>query len=264
MNETSQEITVNSPGVIMSSLFEILLPIILSLFWIKYFYGKITCILIGIAGFIVSVFIEGLFLKLIQWIAGTGVFFYIIAGLSPGIFEETGRYICLKYLSSKEQYQQKNISVSYGIGHGGIESIFIGISIFYNLIAKDTLIEKGAMKSSITFFMCLMSATERFFAVLFHISASVFVYKTVKEKNITYYIIAIILHDLIDLFALFYRIGTIKSIFVIELLIGILSSCVAYFAYKLYHSLESHSEFENIENFKREEKDDINLINNNY
>jgi len=63
MNETSQEITINSPGIIIASLLEILLPFILSFTWIKYFYGKITCILIGIAGFIVSVFIEGLFLR---------------------------------------------------------------------------------------------------------------------------------------------------------------------------------------------------------
>ena len=261
MNETSQEITINSPGIIIASLFEILLPFILSFTWIKYFYGKITCILIGIAGFIVSVFIESLFLKLIEWIAGRGIFFYIIAGLSPGIFEETGRYICLKYLSSKEQYQQRNISVSYGIGHGGIESIFTGITLLTNLFTKDTLIEKGLLKSSITFFICLMSAIERFFAVLTHISVSVLVYKAVKEKKIIYYIIAIILHDLVDLIALFYRIGTIKNIFVIELIVGIFSSCIGYYAYILYNSLESHSDFENIEkSFKIEEKEDANLI----
>ena len=262
MNETSQEITINSPAIILSSLFEILLPFILSFIWIKYFYGKITCILIGIAGFIVSVFIEGIFLQIITWATGRGIFYYIIAGLSPGIFEETGRYICLKYLSSKEQYQHKNISVSYGIGHGGIESILVGIAFFSNLFSKDTLIEKGILKSSITFFMCLMSAMERFFAILYQISGSVFVYKAVKEKKIIYYIIAIVLHDLIDLIAFFYRIEAIKNLFVIELIIGIFSSCIGYYAYKLYNSLESDSE--NMEkSFKKEEKENTNLIDNN-
>jgi uncharacterized membrane protein YhfC len=259
MNETSQEITINSPGIILSSLFEILLPFILSFIWIKYFYGKITCILIGIAGFIASVFIESLFLQLITWIAGQGILFYIIAGLSPGIFEETGRYICLKYLLSKEQYQQRNISVSYGIGHGGIESILVGIAFFSNLFTKDTLIEKGILKSSITFFMCIMSAMERFFAVLFHISASVLDYKAVKEKKIVYYIIAIILHDIVDFIAFLYRIKTIQNIFVIELIIGIFSSCIGFYAYKLYNSLESHSDSENLA-FKIEEKEDTNYL----
>jgi len=265
MNETSQEITINSPGIIIASLLEILLPFILSFIWIKFFYDKITCILIGIAGFIVSVFIESLFLKLIEWIAGRGIFFYIIAGLSPGIFEETGRYICLKYLSSKEQYQQRNISVSYGIGHGGIESIFTGITLLTNLFTKDTLIEKGLLKSSITFFICLMSAIERFFAVLTHISVSVLVYKAVKEKKIIYYIIAIILHDFVDLIALLYQLEIIKKIYVVELIFGISSFCIAYYAYKLYNSLESHSDLENMENdFKIEEKEDeANLMGNN-
>jgi len=265
MNETSQEITINSPGIIIASLFEILLPFILSFIWIKYFYDKIICILIGIAGFIVSVLIESVFLKIIEWFSGRLILFYIIAGLSPGIFEETGRYICLKYLSSKEQYQQRNISVSYGIGHGGIESILTGIILLSNLFTKDTLIEKGLLKSSITFLMCLMSAIERIFAVLSHISASVLVYKAVKKKKIIYYIIAIILHDLIDLIALLYQLGIIKNIYVVELIIGICSSCITYYAFKLYNNLESHSDLENMENdFKTEEKEeDANLMGNN-
>ena len=261
MTEIPQEINISFPGIIISSFLEILLPFILSFIWIKYFYGKFFCILIGIVGFIASVAIESVFLQIIAWIAGRGIFFYIIAGLSPGLFEETGRYICLKYLLSKEQYQQKSISISYGIGHGGIESLLVGITFLSNLFAKDLLIEKGILKSSITFFVSLMGFVERIFAVLFHISASVFVYKAVKEKKIIYYIIAIILHDLVDLIALFYRIGTIKNIFVIELIVGIFSSCIGYYAYKLYHSLESHSDFENIEqSFKIEEKEDANII----
>ena len=245
MTETPEEITVNFPGTIIASLLEILLPFILSFIWIKYFYVKITCILIGIAGFITSVSVEGIFLQLIAWIAGRGIFFYIIAGLSPGIFEETGRYICLKYLLSKEQYQQKNISVSYGIGHGGIESLLIGITFLSNLFAKDTLIEKGILKSSITFFSSLMGALERVFAIIIHISASVLVYKTVKGKKITYYIIAIIFHDLIDLVAILYRFEYIKNIFVLELIIGIFSSCFAYYVYKLYLSFDTDLDLKN-------------------
>ena len=62
MNKTLQERTINVPGTIIASLFEILLPVILSIIWMKYFYNKISCILFGISGFIGSVFIEILFL----------------------------------------------------------------------------------------------------------------------------------------------------------------------------------------------------------
>ena len=106
-----------------------------------------------------------------------------------------------------------------------------------------------------------MSAIERFYAVLFNISASVFVYKAVKEKKICYYIIAIILHDLVNLIAHLYQLDIIKNIFVIELIVGIFSSFIGYYAYILYNSLESHSDFEIIEkSFKIEEKEDANLI----
>ena len=259
MTETPEEITINFPGIIISSILEILLPLILSFIWIKYFYGKITCILIGIAGFIGSVAIEGVFLQLIGWIAGKGIIFYIIAGLSPGLFEETGRYICLKYLLSKEQYQQKNISVSYGIGHGGIESLLIGITFLSYLFAKDALIEKGILKSSITFFSSLMGVVERISAIMLHISASVLVYKTIKGKKITYYIIAIIVHDLVDLVAILYRFDYIKNIFVIEFIIGIISSCFGYYVYKLYLGFDTDSDLKNGEKASIiEEKKKIN------
>ena len=259
MTEKPEEITVNFPGTIISSIIEILIPFILSFIWIKYFYGKITCILIGIAGFIVSVFIEGIFLQIIIWATGRGIFYYIIAGLSPGIFEETGRYISFKYLLSKEHYQHKNISVSYGIGHGGIESLLVGITFLSYLFAKDSLIEKGIIKSSITFFSSLMGAVERIFTVIIHISASVLVYKAVKGKRIAYYIIVIIFHDLIDFVAILYRFEYIKNIFVVELIIGIFSSCFAYYVYKLYFSLDTDFDVKNGEKaFIIEEKKKTN------
>jgi len=262
MNETSKEITISVPGTIIAFLFEILLPVILSIIWMKYFYNKISCILVGIAGFVASVFIEKyIFLLLIFLIAGYGVFYYIILGLSPGLFEETGRYICFKILLSNQGYNKKEISIGYGIGHGGIESIYIGIQVLSILLTKDKLIENGSLTVSIPFFQCLMSAIERLSAVIFHISASIFVYKAVKEKKIIYYIIAIVLHDLVDLFALLYQLKILKNIYILELFFAIFSCCMVFFAYKLYNSLESDSNLENTEENTRTE--DENLIGNN-
>jgi len=75
MTEIPQEINISFPGIIISSFLEILLPFILSFIWIKYFYGKIFCILIGIVGFIASVAIESIFLQIIEWIVGRVIFF---------------------------------------------------------------------------------------------------------------------------------------------------------------------------------------------
>ena len=73
---------------------------------------------------------------------------------------------------------KKEISIDYGIDHRDIEFIFKGIQALYNLLAKDK-----NLTSIITFSDCLISAIERFFTLLFHISPSIIVYKAVKEKN---------------------------------------------------------------------------------
>ena len=73
----------------------------------------------------------------------------LITGISPGLFEETGKYLLIKYIYSQEKI--KNNSVSYGIAHGGIESFMIGISLLANIFAKDVLIEKGTLKKVLLF-----------------------------------------------------------------------------------------------------------------
>ena len=94
--------------------------------------------------------IESIFIFLIAKLFGKGsTIFNIIAGISPGLFEETGKYLLIKYIDSKEKL--KNNAVSYDIGHGGIESFMIGMSLLVNIFAKDVLIEQGALKQSFTF-----------------------------------------------------------------------------------------------------------------
>ena len=242
MSESSQEININIPGLIVSSLIEIFFPLVLSFIWIKYFYGKLTCILMGFAGFVSSVGCEAIFISLISKIFHDNFLFYIIVGISPGIFEETGRYICLKYLLGKNKNQHNNISVSYGIGHGGIESILIGISLLFKIFIKDRLIKEGEITESISFYIYIMSAWERFFSVLFHISASIFVFNSINEQKMDFYIFAIFIHDFIDLFSILYRKNIIKNLFIIELIIAIISSSFSYFAYKFYRILDVKKE----------------------
>ena len=237
------EITVNNPALILASGFEILLPFILSFIWIKKYNGKISSILIGVLGFIGSVSIESLFLAFITKIIEKTSFIVMIIGLlSPGLFEETGRYVCLNYLLKKNKL--KNISVSYGIGHGGLECILVGNYLLSNLFVKDIYIEKGILKESITFLTCLMSVWERLFAVIFHISLSVIVYKAVKEKKLYYYIFSIFLHDFLDLFAFLKAKDIITSIYIVELIIGIFTLGITSYSYRLYNNLEEKKEEE--------------------
>ena len=241
MTETFKDISINEPGIILASSFEILLPFILSIIWIKYFKATKFPIVIGLLGFVCSVVIESFFALLVTKIFGKeSLMINFISILSPGIFEETGRYIFFNYLLWKNK--DKNICISYGIGHGGIESILVGISFLSYFFAKKTLIEQGALKESITFFICFMSAWERFFSVMFHISSSVIVYKSCKEKKMFYYILAIMLHDAVDFFAFLKAKGILTSIFLIEMIIAVFSCCCGYYAFKLYIKLDEIDE----------------------
>lgn len=252
MNKSNEEISINLPGIIFAFISEISFPFILSIYSIKYFKCKIFYILIGIVGFISSVGIESIFIFLIsKLIDKTSTIFYFFASISPGLFEETGKYIYLNYLISKEK--KKFISINYGIGHGGIECFMVGLSLLSNIFAKDQLIKQGILKEDITIYICLMSIIERLFAIMLQISLSIIVYKSIIEKKIIFYISAIIIHDGIDLIALLKHKGFLKSIYITELIIAIFSSCLSFYAYNLYNYLSE----EKIEEIPKEDKKKI-------
>lgn len=231
---TSKEITVSTGGVLTGFLFTTLYPVILALIWIIFFDGKIKVTLIGMGGFMSAIILESLFLTLIILsLFGDSITFYIISGMCPGLFEETARYLFFYALLKKEK--KKNISVSYGIGHGGIESALIGINLLAILFLKSQLNE------DVTFGACILSSCERLIAVIYHISASVVVYKSVKEKKIYFYIFAIIYHDLVDLFPLLYQRGVIKNILLVEFIFADFTICISIFAYLLYNKLEDEN-----------------------
>ena len=232
---TSKEITVSTSGLITGFLFTTLYPVILALIWIKFYNGKIKITLIGVGGFMSAIILELLFLRLIivSLFGDNSIPFYIIGGICPGLFEETARFLFFCALLKKEK--NKNISVSYGIGHGGIESALIGLNMLAHLLLKDQL------KADVTFGDCILSCCERIIAVIYHISASVVVYKSVKEKKIYFYICAIVYHDIVDLFPLLYQIDVMTNILFIELIFAFFTICISIFAYLLYNKYEDEN-----------------------
>ena len=249
MSEPTKEIFVSYPGLIIAILFYIIYPLSLSFIWYNKFEGKIKHILVGAAGFSVSVLLlESIILYFLKYIFPNKIFVFIISLISPGLFEETARYVCFFILLKNPINKDKKTSISYGIGHGGIEAIILALfSLLPVLIAKDYLIKIGSLIKDLPFLTCIIGAIERFFAVIIHISLSVVVYKAVNEKKILFYIGAIFFHDLVDLFAILYQ-SEIISIYLTEIILAVLSVCSAFFAYKLYSSDENNSDSEGREN----------------
>lgn len=71
--------------------------------------------------------------------------FALYGGLAAGIFEEIGRYFAFKvWLKNNHQF---NDGLSYGLGHGGIEAIFIGGMSALNSLLISSMIKTGNLET---------------------------------------------------------------------------------------------------------------------
>jgi uncharacterized membrane protein YhfC len=240
LEDTSSDVEFNITAIYIGSIFEMSYPLILIILWIIFLKGrkgqKFLCTLFGITGFILAINFENYFQKAILGIFGKrSIIRYIILSLCPGLFEETARYIFLDILLSKG-YLHKNISIGYGIGHGGIESIILGLKLF-----GASFEDKTDILEDINLENCLLSAVERFFAILIHISLSILVYKSVtdKKKYYYYFLIAILLHNIVDLIPLLIilKIFVLRS-YLVEIIIAAISICISLYAGFEYNKLD--------------------------
>lgn len=177
--------TPNIIAIIFSFLIAVLLPIILLIIIRIKTKAKISSFFIGTLTYLVfvvvfeqmlhSVVLTGLG-NISQFITNNIWLYALYIGLAAGIFEETGRFMSIKFYL-KNNLNREN-ALMYGIGHGGIESIL--------LIA----ITKGAPAYSF-----YIVAIERLLAMTLHIALSIIVYKAVTQRGkMGYYPMAIGIH----------------------------------------------------------------------
>ncbi len=139
----------------------------------------------------------------------------IAVGFSSGIFEETARYLSFWFWLKKEP--NALLPIKYGVGHGGIEAFLLGILTLYALIQVLTLGGEGSLVSfsseqadliraqilaywDVPWQHLLLGAWERVSAMVFHVGASLMVYKSVRKKNPSWLVIAVLGHTLLNAF----------------------------------------------------------------
>ena len=152
------------------------------------------------------------------------VFLALVAGLFPGVFEETGRLVAFKTVLRKRR--NRETSISYGIGHGGFEVMLILGLTYIQYIAYAVMINTdtfGAVIDQVkaqapeqlasvetivglltgfSFTDLFVAIIERIFAVLFHIGASILVFYACRDKKRFWlYPLAIVLHTGMDFIA---------------------------------------------------------------
>jgi len=141
------------------------------------------------------------------WVLG------VAAGLSAGVFEEVARYLALKFWLKKDTHTL--LPLKYGIGHGGVEALLLGLLALFALIqvvvlsgdSLEALVPPEQIELALSqietywavpWYHSLLGAAERISAMAFHIGASILVYKSVRTKNLLYLIIAVLGHAVLD------------------------------------------------------------------
>lgn len=229
------------------------LPIGLFIFWRKKYELNAFATFVGSVCFIVFAMIFEQILHSIVLTRGSDgtillaekPFLYVLYGtMAAGVFEETGRFVCFHLL--KKIYKGYGTSLAYGIGHGGVEAIFVlGFSMLTNIIFSvqinagniavlgDTQQIYDAVDALCTTAspIFLVGGIERIAAVTMQISLSVLVWFAVNKKGkVWLYPAAILLHALIDVPAALMQCGVFKSIVLVEVMIIIFTIALAYLA----------------------------------
>lgn len=127
----------------------IAVPVCLAVWLMRKYRARLSTILIGAGTFIVfALVLESIMHQLVlkgpngPTIMGNTLLFAVYGGLAAGVFEETGRFLSMKFLLKKEPSTALP-GIAYGIGHGGAEMLIIfGITMISNLVVS-ALINAG-------------------------------------------------------------------------------------------------------------------------
>jgi uncharacterized membrane protein YhfC len=158
-------------------------------------------------------------LGLARAVGGLPLLLYALCfGLSAGVFEEVARY--LVYRIWMREPRSKWDGLMLGAGHGGVESILLGglagFALFQaiayrnadlsTLVSPDQLeLAQAQLESywAAPWYAVLLSVTERFFAICFHLSASLLVLQTFVRRNPVWLAVAVGWHAILDTVAVF-------------------------------------------------------------
>lgn len=202
-------------------------PVALAWWLVKKHKARLSTILIGAGVFIVfALVLESLLHQLVlkgphgQTILDNIWYYALYGGLAAGIFEETGRFLAMKFLLNKEPSKALP-AIAYGVGHGGVEMLLIfGVTMISNIVlsvmintgASDTLLATApaeALEQVQSQFEQLETATagtfflgiwERISALILQLGLSILVWTAVRKggKWLWLFPAAILLHFLVD------------------------------------------------------------------
>lgn len=190
--------------------------------------------------------------------SGAGTYIYsnawllaLYGGIMAGLFEETGRFLAMRFLMKKKHANSANV-LMYGAGHAGLETFYILVignisNLIYSLALnggmKDYLMANvdSANQEALTnafdtlintaSWQFVVSPIERVLAIAAQLGLSMIVWAAASKAKVVwkYYLLAILLHAVLDMVASYLSsIGT--SIVPIELCVAGISVVIVVIA----------------------------------
>lgn len=210
---------------IIAILVEIGLPVTLAVLIVRKWKMPWVVVLTGVLTFIGSQVVHIPMLQIPALLQKLGMnitlpsawpigFYALYLGLYAGLCEETARWVGYKALKTKAASYKSAFAL--GIGHGGVESVIVGLLVAVSLISAlffnpDTLRASGVAEGTVQMTIAqvaqfwatpwhlpLASAVERITAVSAQLLMSVMVWKAVSQKKWLWYVLAVAYHAIID------------------------------------------------------------------
>jgi uncharacterized membrane protein YhfC len=229
-----------SQGTIISEIvamvFCILLPIISLIYFKRKEHFSIKPVLIGALGFFIfALVLEQMLHSVVisTKIIKVNTFAFAIYGaLAAGVFEEVGRFVMFKFLLKNNREWKDGLG--YGLGHAGIETLFVGAMSYINALVMSLAINSGTInellknqdaatietvKNSLvnsTLLTTSMGVFERIFAFIIQIALTFIVLYAIRERKNIYLLVAILIHALIDFAPALYQMKFITNLYLIE------------------------------------------------
>lgn len=261
--EISTVSTLSIVGMIVSLIISIGMPVCLCIYGCKKWKAKLSSFFIGCGTFVLfALILEQILHGVVLTIWGTKItenllLYGLYGGLAAALFEETGRFVAMKFFM-KKQLDKKNAWM-YGVGHGGIESILlIGISSISNIMnalminsnqlgtiletleqsQKEATIEALSALWTTPGYQFFLGGLERIFAIALQISLSILVYQAVRNGQKKFFVLAIFLHFLVDFLAV--ALSSKLPVLGLEIIVFGVAVITGFIAFKVYNKKETN------------------------
>ena len=175
-------------------------------------------------------------------------FLYVLYGIAmAAIFEETARLVFFKWLEKKRSLEDSD-ALAYGLGHGGLELLYLGMGSLISLLILFSAVESQnpnimqllpestlATINNLAAWQIYLLGLERILALLLQVGLTFWVYQAVRQKKWIYLVAAYGLHALFDLAPSLSQVGWLSNPLLVEGLLAVEVIIFIYFTKTIFY-----------------------------